>query len=340
MPDIAILICTYNPEPAILGRVLNALAGLQGLETAEVVLVDNNSGPPIADLASVREFLARVPAARVIREPRQGLSHARHAGVAATAAPIIVFCDDDNVLAPDYLDQVRRLTGENLLVGCWGPGRVTVEFTGPVPDWVDRYTRGIFQEKHISLAEYGCAVGRYPFYPFGSGMVIRRAVLELHMREAEARGYRTTDRKGSALASSGDTQLAYTAIREGLAVGVSPDLALAHLIHPRRCSLRYLCRLLYGSAASADLARVEVFPDLLETIELPGRREVLATLAVKVLRVAFARSRVLRILDLAEYCGAIAGRFHARHAPIPQPLALVFKLFGESQLRREVLDPG
>lgn len=327
-PDIAIIVCTYNPDPGIFGRVLRALGGLQGLETAEVVLVDNNSSPPIGELDAVRDFLARAPAARVIREPEQGLSHTRRAGVRATTAPAIVFCDDDNELAPDYLLAARRILAGQVAVACWGPGHVEVEFAGPVRPWVERYTRGIFQQKHVARAEFGCAVGAYPFYPFGSGMVVRREVMDAYERAAAEGGYRTTDRRGGSLAAGGDVQICYTAVKAGRAVGVSPELRLKHLIHTRRTSLRYLCRLLYGCAASGATARIEVFPEYRETIELPGRREFVSGVWALVRGGRWIRRRCLIAMGFAEHCGRCVGAFRALGRPLPRWLRYVAERMG------------
>jgi len=79
-----------------------ALAGLQTTRRdTEIIVVDNHpaSGltPPV-----VAEF----PRARLLDEPRQGLSYARNAGIAASSGPIIVATDDDVVMPPGWLEKL------------------------------------------------------------------------------------------------------------------------------------------------------------------------------------------------------------------------------------------
>ena len=59
------------------------------------------------------------PHARVVREERVGLTNARLRGFAETSGEVIVLVDDDNVLAPDYLEQVVRIAREYPFFGTW-----------------------------------------------------------------------------------------------------------------------------------------------------------------------------------------------------------------------------
>jgi glycosyltransferase involved in cell wall biosynthesis len=84
---VAVIICTRD-RPAMLADALDAtLPTLRAGD--ELLVVDSaSSGDETAAVARARD-------ARVVRAERKGLSRARNLGVAETAAPLVVFTDDD-----------------------------------------------------------------------------------------------------------------------------------------------------------------------------------------------------------------------------------------------------
>jgi glycosyltransferase involved in cell wall biosynthesis len=107
---ISVIICTYNGADRI-QTTLKALACCGASFPVEVVLVDNNSTDGTAQTAQVVWADIGKPqfTFSIIHEPQQGLSFARHAGTMASNNEIIVFVDDDNSLAPDYLEHAWRI---------------------------------------------------------------------------------------------------------------------------------------------------------------------------------------------------------------------------------------
>jgi hypothetical protein len=103
---ISVIVCTHNPVEGYLRRALDALrAQTLPLAQWELLLVDNGSNEtpvPVWDLSWH-------PNARHIREDKLGLSFARRRGVGEAQGDLVVFVDDDNVLAPDYLDQAKSI---------------------------------------------------------------------------------------------------------------------------------------------------------------------------------------------------------------------------------------
>ncbi len=91
----SIIVCTVD-RLTELEECLKSLRPFHSVG-AEVVVVNN--GP---HLAAVEE-VARRHAARVVLEPRRGVSRARNAGIRAAAGNILAFLDDDSVAAPDWL---------------------------------------------------------------------------------------------------------------------------------------------------------------------------------------------------------------------------------------------
>ena len=94
----AVVVCTRD-RPDQLRRCLEALGKLER-QPDELVVVDNGS-----EGHATREAAIGAGATYVL-EPRPGLSNARNAGIAATAADIVAFTDDDVVVHPEWLGRL------------------------------------------------------------------------------------------------------------------------------------------------------------------------------------------------------------------------------------------
>jgi glycosyltransferase involved in cell wall biosynthesis len=239
MPDLTVIICAHNPHPGRLARTLDGLRA-QTLPAArwDCVLVDNASAPPLAAPA------AAPPNLRVVREPQPGLSHARRRGLRETTAPLCVFADDDNVLAPDYLAQAARLAAAYPSVGAFG-GRSLPEFETPPPEWAQEFFdllalrdlgphQGIINPAETPPRHYP------PCAPIGAGMVLRREAVQAWL---DTPASNLTDRRGGELTSGGDNDIVLTLFTAGWDVAYFCDLVLTHLIPAARLDPAYLARL-------------------------------------------------------------------------------------------------
>src|SRR5205814_1258225 len=103
-------------------------------------------------------------------------------GIAESRAELLIFVDDDNVLAPDYLANVLRHFAAEATLGALG-GRVAPEFEKNPDPWVGPFC-GL-----LALRDHGGASrrGRWPagkprvyplFAPIGAGMAIRRSLAQ------------------------------------------------------------------------------------------------------------------------------------------------------------------
>lgn len=240
---ISVLIPSHNPH---LPRLRRTLAGLatQTWPAAqrEILLVDNASPTP---LASVAELSAEVPDLRILREDQLGLTAARRRGFAAARGEIVVLVDDDNVLAPTYLERVAALFAADPSLGAAG-GRSLPDFEAPAPGWTREF------DGLLALRDPGEEAARaswtegepraYPLCaPIGAGMALRReaaaAYLAALAQHPERRGF---DRTGTRLTSGGDNDLVMSVLEAGYAVAYRPELSLLHLIPPRRSEVDYL----------------------------------------------------------------------------------------------------
>jgi Predicted glycosyltransferases len=239
-PDISVLLCTHRPDPARLRATLDGLRR-QTLPVArwELLVVDNASTPPL----ELADELAWHPLARVIREEKLGLTHARCAGISAAIASLLVFVDDDNVLDPRYLAAAVELADRRPDIGAFG-GEVSPGFeTEPAPEL--RPWLGVLALREVSAPRWAMYPEINDTLPCGAGLVVRAAVARRYLDAVRGDPVRAAlDRRGDSLASCGDTDLALTAVDHGLGTGVFPELRLRHLIPARRVQPAYLLALI------------------------------------------------------------------------------------------------
>ena len=133
-PSLAVVVCTNNPRVDYLARTINGLQS-QTLpnDQWELVVVDNASTKPVAAAID----LSWHPNGRCVVESALGLTRARVRGVRATTAPLLVFVDDDNILAPDYLANAVEIGSSHPFLGAWGGSSIGV-YEVPPPDFVLR----------------------------------------------------------------------------------------------------------------------------------------------------------------------------------------------------------
>lgn len=241
-PELAAVLCTHAPQ---LDRLRAAVAALQAQtlspERWESVLVDNAS-PAFPREAFWRDHApARL---RPVIEPVLGLTHARRRGLRETSAPLVVFVDDDNVLAPDYLARALEHFAAHPDLGAAG-GRSIGRFERPPAGWQKRFldllaVRDLGPEPLFSDPPSGNEPVRYPpCAPIGAGMIVRRTATANWLAQPVI----ATDRRGGDLASGGDNDLVLAIHTAGWRVAYFPDLALEHLVPAARLDPLYLGRL-------------------------------------------------------------------------------------------------
>jgi glucosyl-dolichyl phosphate glucuronosyltransferase len=138
--DVSVVISTFN-RCHQLGKALDALLAQATTSAFEVIAVDNNSTD--ATRAVIAERLSRAPNMTYVFEPRQGLPHARNAGVLASSAPIVAFTDDDVEVGPEWVESIKRTFDEHPDVNMLG-GRVRPIWPDRIPEWITRSQLGPF----------------------------------------------------------------------------------------------------------------------------------------------------------------------------------------------------
>jgi len=149
---VSVIIPTHNPRRDYLSRTLEALAA-QTLdrERRELVVIDNAS----SEMGDGRWEMGGVNNARVVREDKLGLTHARVRGFEEAKGEIVVMVDDDNVLRPDYLEKAVQIMERNPLLGAIG-GKALPEYEIESPEWMKGIRSG------LGLRDLGNSIILYP----------------------------------------------------------------------------------------------------------------------------------------------------------------------------------
>ncbi len=248
--SVSVVICTHNPRSEYLARTLDALRR-QTLATDawELILIDNASSQSVAPALT-----AWHPRGRMVQEKKIGLTNARLRGIAESQSPLIVFVDDDNLLAASYLEEALRISAGYMFLGAWGGG-VEGEFEAPPPKWLLPYLSFIAVKACSELVW-----SNEPFHdassPIGAGMCIRKAVAQRYAEMLDKDPVRQVlGRRGQQLSGGEDTDMVLTAIDMGLGVGRFPQLVLKHLIPKGRTTEAYILKLAEESQVSNYLLR-------------------------------------------------------------------------------------
>jgi cellulose synthase/poly-beta-1,6-N-acetylglucosamine synthase-like glycosyltransferase len=171
--SVSVLICCHNAAYR-LEPTLEHISRCKADFPVEVIVIDNNSNDD-TDLAAKRiwERLGSPLEFRIIRESRPGKTHAQLTGVSEAKNEVIVFCDDDNWLSPDYLMVATEILA-NPVVGATS-GQTEPVFEGPVPTFV--YSHGNWLALGVqSLSSEDVTDTRG--YVWGAGLAARRRDLQ------------------------------------------------------------------------------------------------------------------------------------------------------------------
>jgi glycosyltransferase involved in cell wall biosynthesis len=259
--DISVIICTHNPRTEYLCRVLDALdAQTLDKDEWELLLIDNANETPLAE----RWGLSWHPRARHCREDELGLTPARLRGIRETCSDVLVYVDDDNVLAPNYLRAARTVLMEHSHLGVIGAGIIKLELAAEPPPELVPYM-GHLTSRRVSRALWSTNTEDWTCVPWGAGLCVRRQVADSYQQLVKRINVtEIVDRRGGQLFGDGDLAFSWASAASGQGFGVFPALDLTHLIAADRLTQRYFLRLAHDSNFSAGVLnylRTGVLPE-------------------------------------------------------------------------------
>jgi glycosyltransferase involved in cell wall biosynthesis len=254
--SISAIICTHNPRPDYLRRVLDALkAQTLPQEQWELLLIDNASKEPLAKGCD----LSWHPQARHIRDDELGLTPARLRGIAEAEGGLLVFIDDDNILAPDYLERAAAIPGSYSHIGVFGAGTLEPEFEEQ-PEPAVRAWLHMLALRSVSRPTWTNNVADYFCAPHGAGLCVpRRFAARYSQFVRELRTSEVLDRDGENLFCGGDDLFSWLSVGGDVGFGIFPGLRITHLIPAGRVRQDYLVRLVHGHTFSHAVLRYMVY---------------------------------------------------------------------------------
>jgi glycosyltransferase involved in cell wall biosynthesis len=234
----SILIATYN-RATELAETLEGLKRITTTDSWEVLVVDNNSND--ATRAVVEAAMPGFPAPlRYLFEQEQGKAAALNTGIRQAHGDILVFTDDDALVAPDWLDRAGVALAET--GGAYVGGRVFPRWETARPEWIP--TRGGRLWAVIALLDYGTRpreFGRGIGWPLGVNMAVRAAVFRVHGLWWDNR----YDRVGNTLRGQGQREWCLRVRAAGLRGFYVPEMVVHHLVPADRLVKQYFRRWFY-----------------------------------------------------------------------------------------------
>ena len=293
------LLCGHNSRPDLIRRVLEACQKQEELGPEdEILMIDSGSASPL----QIPEGLER--RVRLVREEAPGLARARVRGIRESRGEILIFVDDDTVLAPNYLQEARRILRERPYLGAIG-GQLLPEYEGPLP-LAEKYYRERLAIREFRGEHWSNRWDDFATSPIGGGMVVRREVAGEWAQRCEETPWRMEmGRKGNALSGGEDFDLLHTACEMGLGKGIFASLQLTHVFSAHRLTEDFLVRITEGNARTGLLLKGLLEPDaFLSRLTWPAK--------IRLFMESLRKSQLNRRLLWAETMGAEQGAQEGR----------------------------
>jgi hypothetical protein len=246
MPDSSVIICTHNPRRDYLERTLGSLrTQTLAKDRWELVVVDNASATPVAGICD----LSWHPHSLHVREPELGLAAARHRGIRESSGKLLIFVDDDNVLAPDYLIRALAIENECTFLGAWGSGCIGLEFEVEPPSHLQSLLPWLGL-RQVDRPLWSNAISCSEATPIGAGLCVRRNIGERYVEFCRSSAIQISGRKGASLGGHEDFEICYLSCEAGLGMGLFPELQILHLIAKTRVTDDHFVRLIENQTLS------------------------------------------------------------------------------------------
>jgi glycosyltransferase involved in cell wall biosynthesis len=238
---VSVAICTWN-RALLLRETLTQFQQLTvPADTSwELIVVDNNSTDTTA--AVVREF-ERVLPIRYVFEAAAGLSVARNTALSIAEGELLLFTDDDVLVAPEWLTACVAGYRRYPTAGVFG---------GPIRPWFPVQPDPLLTAAFPMLARGFCGLDyELPLGPLDDTATVLGA--SMAFRAGAIQGLEFDPRhgvKGSEHRGGGEeTDFMQRVRARGFSVIWIPDMTVRHYVEPSRMSLSYLRQLTEGDGA-------------------------------------------------------------------------------------------
>lgn len=229
---ISVVICCYN-SAWVIRRTLEALIKQQFKVPVpyEIVLVDNRCTDSTVEVAEDTMKGSEIDF-HIVREDNPGLANARRKGINEAKYEYVLYCDDDNLLCPNYVSSVVELLDNMPEVGAVG-GKGIAEFEAEPADIV---------KKNLECYAVGSQL-EHKDWLFGAGIALRTNLVRDIYNNQHCFLMGRTEQK---LLSGDDTELVLSIQLRGYKIYASDDFFFTHVLKASRLSESYFNKMFEG----------------------------------------------------------------------------------------------
>ncbi|HAY33187.1 MAG TPA: glycosyltransferase [Ignavibacteria bacterium] len=211
----SVIISTYNREN-ILPMCLDSLVTQNfPAEDFEIIIVNNNSTDRTEEV--VESYIKKYPDINIkyYFVPRPGQVYARQIGILAAKNEILSFTDDDAILVPDWLNEIKKVFMINDKVAGVA-GKIKIKWDETPPEWIYDY------ERQLGRLDYGSEIKIEPgLYMNAGNLSIKRDIL------FEVGGF-NPEMVGEWLIGDGETGLWKKLYKKNYLIGWAPAALMYH----------------------------------------------------------------------------------------------------------------
>lgn len=239
---ISIIICCYN-SAWIIKECLNALINQDVTESLkwEIIVVNNASTDNTSDIAYNILKESDIDY-RIIDEPLAGLLNARIKGINSAKYKYSIFCDDDNLLYPNYVTGMFNIITSNSSLGAIG-GMGVAKFEEPpirlILDNIESYA-------------IGTQVGR-KYMLYGAGLCVKTDLVKIIYKEQKLY---LTGRCGNQLLAGDDVELVMSIVLRGFNIFATNELKFHHILPKKRLKIKYLYQMYQGFSTATPIVNI------------------------------------------------------------------------------------
>ncbi|QDT34641.1 glycosyltransferase [Thalassoglobus polymorphus] len=173
--NLSVIICTWN-RAELLDRTLTSMHELHipdGISW-ELIVVNNNCTDNTDEV--IQRHASKLPILRILEET-PGQSHARNAALQAATGELLIWTDDDVVVAPDWIAQYLKAVRDWPEAAYFG-GTVDPIYESPPPTWMEPHLKDL--GAMLAIHQYGNHVSKFPEHdiPRGVNMALPKKILE------------------------------------------------------------------------------------------------------------------------------------------------------------------
>lgn len=232
---ISVVVCTYNGSKRLPKTIAHLAAQVvqQDLNW-EIIIIDNASTDN--STAVVEQEWTKLKTYNIefksILEPNPGKINALATGVANCSFNLFIICDDDNWLAPNYVQTAYNLVQSDKSIGAAGGFCTAVNDRQTFPEWFKTYQAGYAvgpqgdQRGDVTKREY----------LFGAGMVTRTMLFKQAYTNFPTI---LIGRQENKLTAGEDSEYCQRLILMGYKLFYEPQLQLQHYMPANRLTYAY-----------------------------------------------------------------------------------------------------